>query len=255
MMNENSLYIKNLTIGFSNEKSLISNFSYNCKKSELIALIGANGSGKSSLLRTLAGIDKLKIGEIFINELSIKTFKPKELAREIAFLSSEKIQVKNLKVRELIEFGRFPYEKRFSVSSQKSEICETVAIEVGITQLLDNEVDTLSDGEFQKVSLARVLAQQCPILLLDEPAAYLDMAGKHELYKLLQKLAHDRGKTVIVATHDINDILGIADTIWMLKNGEIISDSPPNLIENQEFESFFKVELDYDSEKKILYFR
>ncbi len=194
---------------------------------ELLVVAGLNGVGKSTLLRTMAGLQKQVDGKIFLCGKSIFDYSRNELARTISFVSTEPVNVPYLKVFDLAAMGRYPHTGRMGRLSMEDKFRVLDALElVGLRAMAFRNVDMLSDGERQRVMIARTLVQDTPIVLLDEPTAYLDIPNKYEILALLQRLAHQQNKTIIYSTHDLSLAMRTADKVWLLSNSYIYEGAP-----------------------------
>lgn len=183
----------------------------------LVCLLGPNGAGKSTLLRTLAGFQPPLGGKIYIDGKDLKTYKHGELARLLSVVLTDKPILDNMDVEALIGLGRTPYTNFWGRMTLKDREVVDEAIKLtGIDTLRNRGVMTLSDGERQKVMIAKALAQETPIIFLDEPTAFLDYPSKVEIMMLLRKLAGSRGKTIFLSTHDLEIALQLADEIWLI---------------------------------------
>ena len=228
--------------GFSN---ILENINLTCYQSELIALIGENGSGKSTLLKTLSRLFPFNSGEIlFRNKLElvdIINFSRKDFAKKLSFVSTEIIKVENLRVFDVVALGRFPYTNWFgSLSEIDIEIINHSIDLVGLNHFKDKNINEISDGERQKVLIARSLAQDTEIIILDEPTAFLDLPNRYELICLLGILAKEKRKTIVFSTHDLNLALKEADKIWLMLDKDILEGAPEDLILNETFNHIFE---------------
>jgi iron complex transport system ATP-binding protein len=170
----------------------------------LTALVGRNGSGKSTLLRVMAGLARPLAGEVLVGGRNVAALQPRQAARMIGFVSTERIRVTNLKVRDMVALGRTPYTDWIGNLSEQDGRAVDGALElVGMAAFADKAVETLSDGEAQRVMIARVVAQDTPVILLDEPTAFLDYIARREVCQLLAGLSHERGKTIIFSSHEL----------------------------------------------------
>ena len=206
--------------------------------------MGANGVGKSTLLRTLSGFLPKLAGEIQILGKAIGDYTDKELARTIGVVLTERPNVGDLTVTELIGLGRSPYTGFFGRLNPIDEnAVENVISLIKIKELADRQVMTLSDGEWQKVMIAKTLAQETPLIYLDEPTAFLDFPSKVEIMRLLLNLTRHADKTIFLSTHDLELALQIADTLWLMdkKNGMTVG-TPDELRLNGSIENFFSCE-------------
>lgn len=183
----------------------------------LTCLLGPNGAGKSTLLRTLAGFQKPLAGEVRIMGKDLSTYRPRELARAMSVVLTEKPLLENMDVETLVGLGRTPYTYIWGrLSASDHEAVDRAIILTGIEPLRHRLVQSLSDGERQKVMIAKAFAQETPIIFLDEPTAFLDYPSKVDIMFLLYSLAHTMGKTIFLSTHDLDIALQVADTIWLI---------------------------------------
>lgn len=194
----------------------------------LTCLLGANGIGKSTLLRTLAGYQSALAGEL--DEVSPET---------IGVVLTERIDAFGLKVREVVALGRHPYTGYFGNLSKEDDAIVSEAMSLTHTEALASRLfSSLSDGEKQKVMIAKALAQQTPIILMDEPSAFLDFPSKVELMLLLQKLAHEQGKAILLSTHDVGIALKMADTLWLMCDDRMVVGTTAELTDNGDIDRF-----------------
>lgn len=205
----------NLGVGYG-RRTVLSDICVSAVRGSLTALVGANGSGKSTLLRTLSGAQKPTAGSVHISGFDLASLGKRARARLLAMVSTDRTGAGALTVRETVEIGRHPHTGPFGRldSADNSAVAKALA-DVGMEHYADRLLGTLSDGERQKVMLARALAQDTPLIILDEPTAFLDVAGKYEINRLLRSLA-DNGHTIILSTHDIASSVEAADTIWVV---------------------------------------
>ena len=209
---------------------------------QLTCLLGPNGAGKSTLLRTLAAFQPPLSGYVELDDRRLDSYTPRELATRISIVLTERPDVRGMTVRDLVSMGRSPYTGFWGKLSANDQTLVNEAITlVGIDHLSQRSVHTLSDGERQKCMIAKVLAQQTPIVLLDEPTAFLDFPSKAEVMLLLRRMAHEMGMTVLLSTHDLDMALQIADCLWLLKPGEgMVIGSPDVLAADGTLPSFFQ---------------
>ena len=230
-MNNETIQLRNLSIGYQTKhsvKTVAERINGSIRSGELTCLLGANGVGKSTLLRTLSAFQPAIRGEIFIStneeggtRKEISSLSDKELSKLIGVVLTEKPEVKNMSVRELVSLGRSPYTGFWGTYTDEDLRIVDEAIEmVGITDLNRRPVHTLSDGERQKVMIAKALAQQTPVIFLDEPTAFLDYPSKVEVLQLLRRISREAGKTIFLSTHDVELALQLADTIWLMRRRE-----------------------------------
>lgn len=184
---------------------------------ELTCLIGPNGIGKSTLLRTLSAFQPALSGSITIDGKQLETLSDKEVSRHIGVVLTSKPDVQNITVTELVGLGRSPYTGFWGTLNENDrEIVDESIAKTGIAHLSERMIQTLSDGERQKVMIAKALAQQTPVIYLDEPTAFLDYPSKVDMLLLLRQLAHETGKTIFLSTHDLELALQLADRLWLL---------------------------------------
>ena len=243
-MKQNTIHIKDLSIGYPGKgevKVVAEHINAGINSGELTCLLGANGIGKSTLLRTLSAFQPKLSGEIFIQGQEIEQYKDKELSMAISVVLTEKCEVRNMTVTELVGLGRTPYTGFWgTLDEDDKQIVERSISLVKIEKLADRMVHTLSDGERQKVMIAKALAQETPIIFLDEPTAFLDFPSKVEMLQLRHRLSRQTNKTIFLSTHDLELALQIADKIWLMDkmNGVIIG-TPEDLSLNGSLSAFF----------------
>ena len=223
--------LKGLSIGYRTKhgpKVVADGLSAELKRGELTCLLGANGVGKSTLLRTLSAFQPKLGGHIYIIGKELEEYADRDLARLLGVVLTERPDVHNLSVEDLIGLGRSPYTGFWGTLHQEDrEAVARAAALVGIEPLLGRMADTLSDGERQKVMIAKALAQETPVILLDEPTAFLDFPSKVEIMRLLHRLSRDAGKAVFLSTHDLDLALQLADRIWLLDKEQGLSVGTP----------------------------
>lgn len=207
----------------------------------LSCLLGRNGSGKSTLLRTLSAFQPPIGGDIVVGDTPLTEMTDAEKARTFGVVLTEKINAENLTVVELVAMGRSPFTNFWGkLEHHDKVIVEKSLALVGATALAERRVATLSDGERQKVMIAKALAQETPIILLDEPTAFLDYPGKVEIMLILRRLAREQGKTIFLSTHDLEVALQIADSIWLLdRAGGVTTGTPRQLADDGVINRFF----------------
>lgn len=254
MSNRNILSASSLSIGYVTKKEKVvisSNLNLNLQAGKLISLVGANGIGKSTLLRTLCGIQKPISGSVLLNEKDIQNFEPLTLAQNLSLVLTEKLPPSNLTVFELIALGRQPYTNWLGKLSD--EDLEKVNQAMQLTQiesLADKKHFEISDGQLQKVLIARALAQDTPLIILDEPTTHLDLLHKVSVFKLLKKLSQETNKCILFSTHDIDLAIQLSDEMIVMTENNVVQDQPCNLISKGVFNSLFKDEnIDFDNEK------
>lgn len=214
------------------------------KPGELACLIGPNGAGKSTLMRTLAGMQPPLGGRITLKGVDLQTLSARDLARRLSVVLTERVDVGILPAYALVALGRTPYTGWMGGLTPDDDAVIRWALEaVGAADLADRSVDTLSDGERQKIMIARALAQQPEVMLLDEPTAFLDLPRRAEVMQLLRRLAQQTGRAVLMSTHDLDLALRSADQIWLLpKGGRLQTGAPEDLVLSGAFEAAFRSE-------------
>lgn len=221
-----NVQLDNLAIGYRHGRTVASAINVEFRSGELSCLIGANGTGKSTLLKTISGYLKPKAGCVWLHgeegRRSVAAMSSHELARSIGIVLSKAPDVSNLTVEEMVGMGRSPYTSFWgSLSATDRSVVGRSIEAVGIQELTGRMIQTLSDGERQKVMIARALAQQTPVMLLDEPTAFLDYQSKAELMGLLRKLARDGNRTIVLSTHDLSLAVRLADRLFRLSDGSL----------------------------------
>ncbi|WPO79243.1 ABC transporter ATP-binding protein [Flavobacterium sp. KACC 22761] len=248
------LSTSNLNIGYKSKKgvtTIAEHLNLNLASGKLITLIGANGIGKSTLLRTITGIQKPLSGNVYLNEKNISDYKPLELAQNLSLVLTEKLPPSNLSVFELVALGRQPYTNWVGTLTPEDivKVNEALAL-TQITHLANKKHFEISDGQLQKVLIARALAQDTPLIILDEPTTHLDLLHKVSLFKLLKKLTQETEKCILFSTHDIDLAIQLSDEMIMMTPENIVQDEPCNLISNGSFGNLFKDEhIIFDAEK------
>ncbi len=213
--------LKDFSIGYG-DRTLLAKVNVRIANGELTALIGRNGTGKSTLLRAIAGLNHGYKGKILLNSTDIKDMQPGLMARNLAFVSTERTRIPNLRCRDVVAIGRAPYTDwigRLRPADQ-TIVAEAIAA-VEMEDYADRTMDTMSDGECQRIMIARALAQSTPVILLDEPTSFLDMPNRYELCTLLSKLAHEKGKCVLFSTHELDIALTLSDSISFIAPPEL----------------------------------
>lgn len=241
---QKTIVIQNLSIGYINKKNkriVADNINSTIYSGELTCLLGANGIGKSTLMRTITSFQPKINGNIYIQNKEIQSYTEKELATVVSVVLTEKFDIKNMTARELIGLGRSPYTGFWgNLSDADNSIIDKAISLVKIEHLASRMIHTLSDGERQKVMIAKALAQETPIILLDEPTAFLDFPSKVEIMQLLHQLSRETNKTIFLSTHDLELALQIADKIWLMdKENGIKIGTPEDLAIDGSLSHFF----------------
>ncbi|MGL4851586.1 MAG: ABC transporter ATP-binding protein [Phocaeicola sp.] len=243
-----------LTIGYRTgklEQRVHENLSFQLFPGELTCLLGANGTGKSTLLRTLSATQPILSGELRVGDKPLASFSEKERSRTIGVVLTDKTQAGGLTVYELVALGRHPHTGFFGrLNQQDHAVIEEALDAVGISHKAQSYTAELSDGERQKVMIAKALVQECPLILLDEPTAFLDVVSRIEIMTLLHKLAVTQNKAILLSTHDIEQALVLSDKLWLLsKEQGLICGVTEDLILNHRMEGLFKhpnIRFDYN---------
>ena len=246
-MKENNaiLTTHDLAVGYRNGKqqvTLLSGLDLVMEKGKLVALLGQNGAGKSTLLRALTCDERPLSGAIEVNGKDLLTMSQKDRSRLIGLVSTERIQAGALTVRELVGLGRQPHTGFLGrLDDEDRAIIQQAMADSGIISKADEYMASLSDGERQKAMIARALAQQTPIIILDEPTAFLDVASRIETMRLLQTLAHERGKAVLLSSHDISQSLMLADELWLITTDrQVLTGTPSKLVADGAMDRLFE---------------
>ena len=253
-MKETTIRLRDLSIGYPdkhNTKRVAEHLNASIHSGELTCLLGTNGVGKSTLLRTLSAFQPPLGGTIDLLDRPLSTYDDRQLATVIGVVLTEKSDIRNMTVEELVGLGRSPYTGFWGTlkESDRKIVHEAIA-RVRIEPLTQRMVHTLSDGERQKVMIAKALAQETPIIFLDEPTAFLDFPSKVEVMQLLHNLTHTLQKTVFMSTHDLELALQIADKIWLMdRTNGIATGTPEDLSLEGKLSSFFSRKgITYDTE-------
>ena len=237
-----SITLKNLIIGYRSKHQLwaiASPVHASLQAGELTCLIGANGVGKSTLLRTLSGFQPPLDGEILIQDKPLSDYSARELAQKIGVVLTNRMDIPQLSVQEIIGIGRSPYTGFWgTLSSADQKIVDEAIRQTGIQHLASRSINELSDGERQKVMIAKALAQQTRLIILDEPTAFLDFPSKVETLQMLRRLAHEQHKSILLSTHDVELALQIADQLWLMEANRLSIGIPKDLAANGSLSRF-----------------
>lgn len=238
-----NLYCNNLSVGYTNngnKKIILEDINLSLKKGNFISLVGINGSGKSTLLRTLAGLQKALEGEVYLDKRKIAAIDPVQKSKTLSLVLTNQQISKNLTVLELVALGRQPYTNWLGTltDSDKEHILEAIRA-TELENFKNTSCFELSDGQFQRALIARALAQNTEIILLDEPTTHLDLHHKASIFLLLKKIAHTHNKLILSTTHDIEFVLSLCDQMIVIKGKTCITDTPDNLIKSGVFENLF----------------
>lgn len=231
--------ISDLTVGYD-KNPLLKDINLASNSGNMIGLFGRNGQGKSTLLKTISGLLPPISGGFNFEGIDILALSEKERAKVLSIVSTTQQNIGGITVKDFIAFGRFPYTNWLGINTNKDfqEIDNAIAL-CKLENLAHRNYDELSDGEKQKVNIARAIAQDTPLIILDEPTVHLDLINKVEVFKLLKELSTNYNKTIIISTHQIEYALQICDEIWLINNKEIEAFSPESLINANKLSQLF----------------
>jgi iron complex transport system ATP-binding protein len=239
--------VTNLSIGYTSKKqisTIASNLNITLKAGKMVCLLGKNGIGKSTLLRTLTKVQPALSGEIFIDETKLKSFTNNQLAKTLSLVLTERLPDSSLTVFELVALGRQPFTNWIGyLTSEDMQIIYSAFEKTNTKHLMNIKCYELSDGQLQRVLIARALTQNTPIIVLDEPTAHLDLHHTIKTFSLLKNLASEFNKTIIISTHETNLALQLADELWLMSTSNFVSGKTDELIENNELDKLFESDL------------
>ena len=236
------IQLEALTLGYG-QQILLDHVSANLDGGGLIALLGRNGSGKSTLLRATAGLGTIKSGRILLAGKDLAELRPEELARTVSFVTTEKVRIPNLKCRDVVALGRAPYTNWVGrLQPQDREIVDKSLALLDMSTYAERTMDQMSDGECQRIMIARALAQDTPIILLDEPTSFLDLPNRYELGISLQKLAHEQNKCILFSTHELDIALTLCDSIALIDHPHLHYLPTRQMINSGHIERLFRNE-------------
>lgn len=238
-----TIQLQNVTISYTSKgrvESPVKNLSIKLNAGELVAVIGSNGTGKSSLLRVISGLQTPTAGTVYWKGKSVLEIPIEEKPKEMAFMFSQYTRVEGMKVEDLVMLGRYPYLNRFGKPRiDDKAICESYLSKVGLQDKAKRSVSSLSDGEFRKGILAKLLAQECPIMVLDEPTTFLDIPSQLNFMKLLKSEVKRKSSTVVLSTHNLQAALKLADRILLLdKTDDYFMGTPEEIAKHELMCSF-----------------
>lgn len=242
---QNILETQNLSIGYKQGKKetlcLLSDINLTIRRGEMVCLLGPNGAGKSTLMRTIAGIQTPLAGNTLVDGIPIRERKFKEIAQLLSIVLTERINVGNLTVYHIVSLGRHPYTSWMGrLSEADNEKIKWALEQVGLLHYANNFINQLSDGERQRVMIAKALAQDTPLIILDEPTAHLDLPNRVEVMRLLHRLARETNKAILLSTHELDLALQAADVIWLIsRNKPVKIGAPEDLVLNGSIEETF----------------
>lgn len=249
-----------LSIGYTSKGQntvIAENLNLSLASGKLISLVGANGIGKSTLLRTLTGIQKPLSGKVILNDKEVNTYEPLALAKNLSLVLTEKLPPNQLTVFELIALGRQPYTNWLGKLSPDDlqKVNDAIAL-TNIPHLANKKYYEISDGQLQIVLIARALAQDTPLIILDEPTTHLDLHHKVSVFKLLKKLSQETEKCILFSTHDIDLAIQLSDEMIVMTEKKVAQDKPSQLISNGIFDTIFNdADLFFDTEKGKFMFK
>ena len=226
-MQTDAILLDHLTIGYDAKHPIATDINCTLAAGNLTCLVGNNGAGKSTLLKTISGLIPPLGSRVEGRGSRVEDLFPKRL---ISIVLTDRIEVQRLTVEEVVALGRTPYTNFWGTLTENDHSIVADAMQqVGIAALAKRNIGTLSDGERQKVMIAKALAQQTPIILLDEPTAFLDYGSRVEMFQLLRHLAHEQQKAILLSTHDIELAVRYADTFWVMEKGQPLSVESPSI--------------------------
>lgn len=236
------LKTSSLSIGYD-KKTVVSDINVTLNEGDIIALVGPNGAGKSTLFKTFSTHIKPVGGKIELFGKDLMSYTPKERAKMLGIVLTERPDDMFLKVSDVVAAGRYPYTGMFGKLNEKDEKEIKVSLElVGVNNLTDRVFNTLSDGEKQKVMIAKAIAQNTPVIMLDEPTAFLDYPSKIELFSLLKKLAKEQKKAILFSSHDLELLLRYTDNLWIIaKNKPFVAGNSADLLRNGIIKNYFEL--------------
>ncbi len=243
--------IIDLCVGYgrgSGEIRLLDGISIDIHQGILTAIMGRNGTGKSTLLRTICGLQRPLSGSIMIQNSPVDSFSLQARARKVSFVSTEPVHVSHMRISDLVALGRIPHTGWFGkLSAEDRNIINDAMAATGLTEKQDAFIDEISDGERQRVMIARALSQDTDIIFLDEPTAFLDVINRYDIFHLLHKLTREKDKTIIFSTHDLQLALTEADRILLLDKKHMVHGAPEDLLLSDELSVLFNREyLEFD---------
>ena len=236
-----------LAVGYTQGRQkieVLSGLNLHIERGRLVALLGQNGAGKSTLLRAITGASRPLRGHITIGGADVATMSQRERSRLIGLVSTDRITVGGLTVTELVSLGRQPHTGFLGRldDDDRQRVAQAIAL-VGITHKAHDYMAQLSDGERQKAMIARALAQATPVIVLDEPTAFLDVASRIETMQLLQRLAHEQNKAVLLSSHDVSQSLLMADDLWLItRDRQLLHGSTRELVDTGAMQHLFNSE-------------
>ncbi len=228
----NIIELEKVKIGFGN-KVLADDINLTLQSGSITAVVGRNGSGKSTLLKTIPGLLPPLSGSIFIDGKNIKAYDGVELALKVAMVLTEPVITRDLNVTELVSYGRYPHTSWLGkIRNEDMEIIMQSIEETGLKTLSNRTISSLSDGEMQRVMIAKALAQQTPVMILDEPTSHLDIYNRKEIVSLLRDLAKKKNMTILFSSHEPDLVEKYADKVWLFGKSGSVKEVPPGVFED-----------------------
>lgn len=234
--------LHDITLGYgASSQALLRNASASFTPGTLTALIGRNGTGKSTLLRAMAGLNRRYTGSITLRDRDILTMTPMQMARTLAFVTTERTRIPNLTCQDVVAIGRAPYTNWMGHMQDADRQAVDAALRlVGMEGYALRTMDCMSDGECQRIMIARALAQDTPVILLDEPTSFLDLPSRHSLVTLLRRLAHDNGKCILFSTHELDIALRLCDSIALIDDHSLLHLPAREMAESERLHALFR---------------
>ncbi|MFI3305503.1 MAG: ABC transporter ATP-binding protein [Rikenellaceae bacterium] len=233
---------RNITIWHTPAHPILQDASFTLQRGELVALLGRNGAGKSTLMRAIAALQPIRGGEIVIDGELCSRLTEQQRALLVAIVTTDRIRIPGLSCFDLVALGRTPHTNWIgSLSDYDREVVEASLAQVDASHLTHIDCDTLSDGELQRIMIARALAQQTPIIMLDEPTAFLDMPSRHQLLQLLQHLAHTQQKCIIYSSHELSLALKASDRVAIIHPPQLLIHTPQQVRQQQIIAKVFGI--------------
>ena len=238
-----AINISNLSVGY-NKKEILGNINLNNPINKMIGVIGRNGEGKSTLLKTISGLLPAINGGFCFGNTDVLALTEKQRSKLLSIVSTNQTSIGGILVKDFVGFGRFPYTNWLGVNNSKDveEIDKAITL-CNLDSLANRNYDELSDGEKQKVNIARAIAQNTPIIILDEPTVHLDLINKVEVFKILKDLTQNHNKTIIISTHQVEYALQICDMIWLINNTKVENLTPDEIINEGKISEMFNEDL------------
>ncbi|MGB0887453.1 MAG: ABC transporter ATP-binding protein [Vicingaceae bacterium] len=238
-----AINISSLSVGYD-KKVILKNINILSDKNQMIALFGRNGKGKSTLLKTISGLNPPITGKFIFDGIDVLSLSEKKRSKILSIVSTSQTNIGGITVRDFVAFGRFPYTNWLGINKDTDDKEIDNAIKLcKLEAFINRNYNELSDGEKQKVSIARAISQNTPLIILDEPTVHLDLINKAEIFKLLQNLVQHHNKTIIISTHQIEYALQVCDFFWLINEQKIETLTPNQIIEQEKLNELFNDDL------------